>query len=796
MVQCAGTMRRRLEDQEAVMLHARFRYRPLKVGWCVRPGVLDDLRSVLRLTHALWGGAFNPVIPIDATDLAADLVRVFRVDVLYPAVNDDASLTAFIDRFPYLGWPDYERRLFSVGDSGPPLPTLVDLLSISEYCSRIKEPLHGALYEWDATDPLADVLLATLGELPRQEECGSDYRGLFLRRSAMPRKMIDQDVALEFGANSPSSVNDLTTYLLDVDTVPPDSPGLYIGDSQSFDDLVSYWNLRAAGNSLLFFDPAHAARFGPPTTAHLERVRSRHRGAEPWRNMVTLWSMTDRPERPPGDLGPEVALSKISPYLWNGLNQHPPLMRCEGRWLALPTEMNEERPSIVVPLDNKPFSREFPFGWQKLVASIDVTMRLQEGKASFRVPYLPQLNEWLGRASVSNPDRVRVEREGVGIVVQAHDEHVWATAVPTAEIIGRVFRTYGLEVEPSLPGLVATRLIAQMGGYQGCRVFKVRGVRELIRQYRPDESFTRQQAERVIGDVDPGTQRPRFEKYERLFIEPRRTPKLTPKDVFGHLLRKGVFRVGQELKCSNCHLEFWRALDELRSVTPCELCGESFSIVEQLRDRYWRYRRSGLFGRADNQHGAIPVALALQQLHTFFSMRSVGGDVFLAGTCMTVKPAVSGGSNCEIDLVLVTQEQLGWECYPVVLIGECKSDGQPITSDDARNLAGIADRYPRDLVKVFVLFAKTAPFSEADVEACALAQDQYEARVILLSDRELEPYFIFQRTADEVSGLGRLEHPHSLRELAVAMVQIYPALRPQRWPPEPTAPTEWKPADG
>ncbi len=337
----------------------------------------------------------------------------------------------------------------------------------------------------------------------------------------------------------------------------------------------------------------------------------------------------------------------------------------------------------------------------------------------------------------------------------------------------------------------ATRLIAQLGGYEGCRVLKVRGVRELIRQYRPDESFTRQQAERIIGDVDSATGRPRFEKYERLFIERRRATKLTPQDVFRYLLRKGVFRVGLELKCSNCHLEFWRALDDLRSVTPCELCGESFGIVEQLRDRDWRYRPSGLFGRADNQHGAIPVALALQQLHTFFSMRSVGGDVFLADT----SPRSRGGATARLTL-LVAQEHFGWECYPVLLIGECKSDGQPITGDDARNLARIADQYPRERVKAFVLFAKTAPFSEADVEACALAQDQYDARVILLSDREREPYFVFERTADEVSGLERLKHPHSLKELAEAMVQIYPALRPRAWPSEPTTPTEWKPAEG
>ena len=143
-----------------------------------------------------------------------------------------------------------------------------------------------------------------------------------------------------------------------------------------------------------------------------------------------------------------------------------------------------------------------------------------------------------------------------------------------------------------------------MGGLQGCRVFKIEGVRKLIEKYGPLESFTRSGAVQVIGQNDPATGRPNFEKYERLFIEQREKPKLKAEDAFEYLVKNGVFQVGLKLKCSNCELDFWIFLDDVATEIRCGLCGRIFNITGQLRDRDWAYRRSGLFGREDHQEEA------------------------------------------------------------------------------------------------------------------------------------------------------------------------------------------------
>src|SRR5260370_32448640 len=184
----------------------------------------------------------------------------------------------------------------------------------------------------------------------------------------------------------------------------------------------------------------------------------------------------------------------------------------------------------------------------------------------------------------------------------------------------------------------------------GCRVFKIAGVRDLIKKYSPDKSFTRSGAVTTIRQVDAASGKPGFCEYERLFIEPRERRVLKPEDAFNYLLNRGVFRAGLRLLCPNCELESWFHLDDIRTISRCEYCGKDFEITSQLRDRDWAFRRSGLFGRDDHQSGGIPVALTLQQLET-----QLGTHVVAYATGTELEPAGANMQKCETDFVLLTE---------------------------------------------------------------------------------------------------------------------------------------------
>ncbi len=94
-------------------LSVRIRYRPIRLGFCIRRDNMEDLRRALRLVHTLWDGRYNPLLPIGTSDeeneLARELIDVFEVDALF-AISGVPAIQDFIKSYSYLPWPKFERQ--------------------------------------------------------------------------------------------------------------------------------------------------------------------------------------------------------------------------------------------------------------------------------------------------------------------------------------------------------------------------------------------------------------------------------------------------------------------------------------------------------------------------------------------------------------------------------------------------------------------------------------------------------------------------------------------------------------
>jgi hypothetical protein len=75
-------------------LSLRVKYRPIRIGWCVEGGNREQFRRALRFTHSFAGGRFNPLIPVDAPELAENLLDRFRVDVLSRSQTKGYAISA------------------------------------------------------------------------------------------------------------------------------------------------------------------------------------------------------------------------------------------------------------------------------------------------------------------------------------------------------------------------------------------------------------------------------------------------------------------------------------------------------------------------------------------------------------------------------------------------------------------------------------------------------------------------------------------------------------------------------
>jgi hypothetical protein len=381
---------------------------------------------------------------------------------------------------------------------------------------------------------------------------------------------------------------------------------------------------------------------------------------------------------------------------------------------------------------------------------VDAQQYGADGDLTFETPFIPEMNEFYGRNFYYDYDAARaqlgsMDKGAVGIITSISTQRLQVRAYQAFDWMTRFFELCKLATERSEPGLRCKRLISQLGGLQDCRVLKIRGVRNLLRKYGVDQSFTRTGAIEAIRNVDGTTGVVGFEAFKNLHITFPQGVELKPDDVLKYLLGRGVFRTGLEFTCPNCELPSWIHLDDVRTKSTCAYCDHTYDVTPQLKDRDWRYRRSGIFGRDDDQLGGVPVALTLQQLSA-----SLHENLIMYSTAVNFSSAGADIEPCESDFVVVISGARGISESPVqLLFGEAKAAG-PIDESDVRKLGKLASAVPKHLAQSFKRLAKTL-------------NTQYERRVILWSRDELEPYFLYERSAGK---LGQGRYASALTDMA------------------------------
>ncbi len=729
----------------------RVSYRPLRIGFLVRHGEIADVLSSVEFNTVLWGGIYNPLIPVGgATGLDDQLIRTFRVDLLHP-ISNVGDVKALFESHSHLPWPesllgqsgfsrDFEGRSWlGAMDIVPWIirhrwePGLVRSVA-SDY----------VVVDWNESDPLAGVLSLTFGRFPpASDNLPIDYRQVFIDNLAAHEVPIFQGHSFPDMLAFRRSPLDFTGLELKPDRVHHwHNHGVYIG-SVDCGDFINFWNLRASGIDLIFIPTPLFDRLRHYATKHIENLLSWAR-QDPGRRRLGVW--VRRGQAIPSEVSElfprDVQWSRIDvdEVTWNGLNVQPPVYRLEQRQVIANLDTSrQEAVSLDFAIPPLIDVEELPLGysWQHVITSIVPGTEFAYEGNTLHLPFLPDLNEWYSRRVVLHPHELRVEMEGVGKISDLSTETLHITPVKGVDVVHRILERAAINARTSLPGRVAHQLIQQMDGLEGCRVFKIRGVRGLIRSDEAHDGVTRGRATDIIHDRDPVSGVASFTRFAGLFIEPRERPQLTTSHTFDYLLKRGIFRPGLQLVCPRCNLDYWMGMP-IGETCSCEFCGHSFNLAPYLQDRGdWRFRVSGLFGRKAGEEGAIPVVLSLLQL-----LRTHHAGATFLYACGTSLQSM--GLDCEADLVAVER---GREGETSILLGECKSYME--TNDgDVNNLTMAARLILDSGVNCYLLFAKTADaFSQAEIDRFRTLS-QNGLSLILFTARELEPYSPYDETPE------------------------------------------------
>ena len=489
-------------------------------------------------------------------------------------VGESEEVRKFPKRFPHLINPFFSDTLFFKDMREATQARVLDICNALSHWHHTSEwkaiDERGVRhFVWDDDDALADTLLMQHGKYPDAAEIGIDYAEILSEATLAIDCRIDKAAPIPMDVLEHPSLGYLTQHGLRCHyTVRPGQhyAGFFVGDAGNIVDLMCFWNLRAADIQLQFIDPAHLQRYAVIRPGYERRAFSSLAHFDEHRRNLAVWSRTEIIDDAIKLVNGQRVIRCLmdDQFLWNGGNVRPPTMML-GEASSLGVFGQEQgKPKVSFALNAKPFCADTWFYTQHLVAS--VTLYGGDNEHSFHPPYVPEWNEFFARRMHIQHNKLRIEPERIGIIIDAADHDTFLYGLPVPALVEQLFESVGLRAKLSSGGLIARQLISQLGGVNGARVFKIPGVRRLLKKYGPRAAFTKKAAFQLIGSKDPDNPQAGFADHKHLYIEPREHfTELTVEMVFAYLVEKGLFRIGAELTCPACNLASWIALDALSS---------------------------------------------------------------------------------------------------------------------------------------------------------------------------------------------------------------------------------------
>lgn len=778
----------------------KIEYRPLRVGFCIRDGNIEDLIKVAKWNSLLWGGELNPIIPIgDNTELADNLFQAFQVDILVPAV-ETPEIKAFMEKYNWARFPlmHHERSIFSQ-DSWDTKKRAVNILDVSEIFKklwhrefRFSQPKDSncILPTWASTDTDKNLFTLVFGDYP-EENLSYDYKMGYKNSLRAKEIKIVKTKPLPSDIGGRITPISLTGQEMKMYGGRDLGSGVYIGDKNDFTDLLNYWNIRATGSYITFLPRTNTKRFIPFVNSFIKRIKPR--GDTEKRSFVRVWfrgtSEQDYKKvesiiKPLVNKDRLFSFGAITDHYWDKNNIQPSYGILGEATTLASVNAQYGMPKISFQLTNKPILKPEERRFQRKLFGVCVTpsVGIDFSEYTTTLPVLPDLNEWYARTMIFDPFSLRVIKnifgKTVSIITEVDSETIQITPIKKQEIIKKIFERASITAEKSGAGLIAERLIALMGGITGSsRIFKITGVRKFISLTNPLHQKTKDEILKIIDDNGS------FKKFENEFG--LKGGKLEIGQVFDVLLEQNLIQAGIEVNCPKCSIKNWVNMKDIGEFYVCEFCYQKSKFIECVspikvkgsKDSYiidgtkWTYRLSGLLGRHDKQQGAIPVLLTLQHLSNKLHSGTYSN---LYSTALELKYTEAGKEvTTETDLCVVDLSEMMGKKDIEILIGECKT-ANTITKAQIDRLVKIKEMIEKSGIRCHIVFVNTKKnFSSTEI---GLFKKLYTKGItpILFTANELECWWDEYKNFKTTDGFKLpIEHPFTYADLAINSAYVY-----------------------
>ena len=722
-------------------LTAELKLRPTRIGFLVRPSDLTNLRSVFKLCSCLWGGYFNPIIPVcrkrpvswrrDAfsrptgRELAMGYIRFYEPDVFVETESGLAKTIGIQDDTQNKQYPrvlPLNEFIKVRNDRNPEFAYGLSILNVyreiyrTEYQFVRRQSRFVAIIQGRSSH--GAFLDASFGGLPRIES---------LRHF---RTSYDIAFEPEVLTHSPTDwlrlINDrgftpltFTKHGLKQRSYHEFTNSLFVVNPTSPVDLIDFWNLRLMRRNVL----AVSSEWLPETSEFLcELIRKNHRPIPGNPNDLKSDTVIE--------LGSSVSTEKmrnritklfkhlpsgswsLKPYydnIWiggtsrsNDSSIHPVPIQVECESLRQDLQIsNDQRPSIEFQSLSPDFAPDFTRARAGWVNTISLSDFFQRHRYALTLPYTP-ISYFHHLLRIADP--LIVSREGFVLLQQNKHETEYIELLPNTDAIIDRFQQVDIEATESDIGRLANQILSSIGGFRGIRLIQDEETLRLLDMMS--------KSTRIVGDgtieEEYSGRTASIDQWQSA-LNRREKTNFGPKGFLDRLVDAGALKLGLSISCPNCKQENWYGLSELNERLVCERCLESFKFPQgrlDFKNTPWKFRVAGPFSVPNYANGSYATLLAVNCM-----LNGVGyhNNTITFSTNLNLK---INGRESEVDFACWYQRGMvrGRRDEPRFLIGEAKSFAQnSFTDKDINRLKRVGKHLPGTFLVLATLKSDLSP---------------------------------------------------------------------------------------
>ena len=764
------------------------RLRPIRFGFLVRPDDAENVLEIFRINTCLWGGIFNPIIPV------FESVPTWLESEGFHFENPKQMINDYLDFFE----PDFlveaeEGLAEGFGFDPERVRKLADMIEEpgGSYTHRYGLSVHGLYtdlytkefqFEQRHRNPFIHVqptdtaftnfVAANFGSFPTQERLRyfeRNYKGIF-----NPKQIALDAVTLSnlYQSGYLSALR-IGCEKLQVGYNAPLLPTLFILDANESKDIIDFWNLRAIHQQVVavpiqwiedlsgFCKNFIRDNYGRiPNVPNSNKVGpvlmfSRSLSEGNVEEMVKNYSFVEE-----GDV---YTIQRWAPTIWYKLSEQ----------VASPTRptLAADRKIMNLPIDGDNPEIRFDPLFPEFVSEYNL----------FRVANVVRLQDWSDEEYVVRV-RDRSDNDQIATVFPCNYKN------PSVPKFQPEFLQKGQYILPTTEGLVIFPYRENFSELwhlvNGTPAFNQWFKANRVLAIRSDAGRATEQIIQALGGLKWGvlclaykgiiqllnemsnssTKSFHYKKFQSKIRYAVNSGKLKDR-TFETLIERKAVELGLELKCSKCSKWSWYSVTQLDYSLTCSFCFKQldFPIIDPTDKKHskWAYRVVGPFALSDYAQGGYASALAIR----FFTDVIGGFDQAGVTWSSAQELKLCTDKKVEVDFMLWYRRRkkiygtersffasglpiFGTDRPTEIVFGEAKSFGRRgedvFEQDDVDKMKLLAEAFPGSIL-VFAAMKEELSQGEIDrIKELAewgreydLEKRQTRAPVIVLTGTEL-----------------------------------------------------------